>query len=777
MDSLYLLIFSVSCMVFATALYRFKSYQNAYLSLFIFVMTVGSVFLDGFWIVCQYFTGDGVNESVLYTLTTTMEGGEISDYIWPSLFALVLCAVIIVIIHRILFRGQSDGKQSWIFTLFSVCCSALALFISPAFSQLSGNTLMTTKIDGSDFNQYYFNQPGIIENPKYNLVYIYGESLERTYFDQKVFPNLLPDLDKFRASSLDFSNTLQMPATEFTIAGIVASQCGLPLFKPTAFNGQNTVTSFYPESKCLGDILSESGYETYFYQGANLHFADKDAFFKVHGIKHAWGLTESGLKDNFDVQNNWGLYDSVVMDKAWEKFSELSSSGQRFALFALTVDTHPPRGYISPGCRQNSYSIEGHKVDALSAVLCSQENIARFVQRIQSSPWASNTIVVLSSDHLAMPSTAVSVDYLNKLERRDLFFVLGPKIKAEIKSQPRSTLDNGATVLDLLGGGTKIGLGRSSASEKSLTETIPEFKNKLYAWGDSIRGLWGIPDRIDRFTLDTRKNEISFSGHTYSLPILIDIKPNEVLPVIDDSSRTLSLRQSLAFLPEGERFLWVDKCFRPATLWRNDLSLSEKWCVTQGKAGGKVTVEEVMDEQYEGNVSIDDGPTNSATYQREQGLLKMNPDEIRYVSDTFKFNLDGLPLFIENVMGLGRQEPWGRWSDALTSPSILLLYKAPFVPEFDVEIEAKAYGKNIDTPVAVKIGEQTQYVRFGEKPTRVTLRFKGDSYSRLIMITPPEPTLSREGSVLGQMYTSPARKIGIGLIEVKVVPVIQTNKK
>ncbi|HDT1602872.1 TPA: phosphatidylglycerol--membrane-oligosaccharide glycerophosphotransferase [Enterobacter sichuanensis] len=777
MEPLYLLALSVIFIIIAVFIYRYKSQRDAYISVLIFVLTVGAVFLNGFWAVCQYFTGDGVNESVIYTLTTTMEGGEINDYIWPSIMAILLCVAAVVIIHRVLFSAEEGKQQNWTYAFLSTSCSVLALLVSPVLSQLSGTMILSKKVDGSDFNEYYFNEPSKIEQPKLNLVYIYAESLERTYFDEKIFPGLLPDLKKLRENSIDFSNTSQMPATDFTIAGIVASQCGLPLFKPTAFNGQNTVGTFYPESHCLGDILSASGYETYFYQGANLHFADKDAFFNVHGIKHTWGLTESGLQDNFDLQNNWGLYDNLVLDKAWEKFSELSASGQRFALFTLTVDTHPPKGYISPGCRQKNYTIDGRSVEALSAVLCSQENISRFVQKIQLSPWAKNTLIVLSSDHLAMPSTAVSVDYLNKLERRNLFFILTPQVNSVLKSQPRSTLDNGATVLDLLGGEKRIGLGRSSVSEKSLSESMPDFRMKLFAWADSIRGLWGMPEHIDDFTINTQKKEITFSGHTFSLPILIDIKADQVLPVIDDGSRNISLRQSLAFFPEGERFVWVDKCFRPATIWRNEFVLSEAWCVTQGKAGGKITVDKVDSEVYQGKVSIDDSPTDTVRYQREQGLMKISPDDIRYVSNTFKFALDGRPIFIENMMGVGRQESWGRWSDALTSPSVMLLYKLPFPREFNVEIEAKAYGKNVNAPVAITIGEQTQYARFGEKATRVTLHYTGDLYSRLLTITPPEPTLSREGSILGQSFTSPARKIGIGLSEVKITPVIQITDK
>lgn len=772
MESLNLLTLSALCLIGTTFIYRYKAIRNKYITAVIFILTICAVVMNGFWLVCHHFTGDGVSQAVLYTLTDSLEGAEISDYILPSLFAIIACVVLTAAIYLFLCKALPGGRRNKLFTVLACITGSMAVVLSPTLYQVSGSTLLNKKVDGSDFSQYYVNKIKNVEKPQYNLVYIYGESLERTYFDEKVFPDLLPDLNKQRAASLDFSNTEQMPATDFTIAGLVASQCGLPLFKPTAFSGENAGNTFYPDSVCLGDILTKSGYETWFFQGANTHFADKDAFFRVHGIKHVWGLNESGMKDNFDVQNNWGLYDNVVLDNAWQKFSELSAAGQRFALFTLTVDTHPPKGFISPGCKKNSYQIDGQKADALSAVLCSQEDIARFVQKIQASPWAKNTIIVLSSDHLAMASTAVSIDYLNKMERRNLFFILGDTIKPAIQTQPRTTLDNGATVLELLGGEKAIGLGRSSLSEKSLSESVPDFRNKLYAWGDSIRNLWGVPDHIDRFVINAEKNTFTFDDHSYGLPLLINIKPHQVLPMTDDGSKVMSLRQSLSTLTEGEQFIWVDKCFRPGNIWRNEFALSQDWCLTQGKMGGKVTVEKVSGNHYEGNVLNDNTATDTARYRWEQSQLKIHPTNIRYASDSFKFGLEGTPTFIENMMGLSRLESWGRWSDALMAPSVLLLYNAPFPREFNLEIEAKAFGKNINAPVAVKIGDQTQYARFGKDPTKVTLRFTGDMYTRLLNIVPPTPELTREGSVLGSYLISPVRRLGVGLIEVKIVPIV-----
>jgi phosphoglycerol transferase len=59
-------------------------------------------------------------------------------------------------------------------------------------------------------------------------------------------------------------------------------------------------------------------------------------------------------------------------------------------------------------------------------------------------------------------------DYLNKQDRSNLFFVLrGDQPQQETLAVKRNTMDNGATVLDILGGDNFIGLGRSSLSGQS----------------------------------------------------------------------------------------------------------------------------------------------------------------------------------------------------------------------------------------------------------------------------------------------------------------------
>lgn len=105
-------------------------------------------------------------------------------------------------------------------------------------------------------------------------------------------------------------------------------------------------------------------------------------------------------------RNDWGFYDDTVLDEAWKKFEALSRSGQRFSLFTLTVDTHHPDGFISRTCNRKRYDYDGKPNQSFSAVSCSRENIAEFINKIKASPWFKDTVIVVSSDHLAMNNTA-----------------------------------------------------------------------------------------------------------------------------------------------------------------------------------------------------------------------------------------------------------------------------------------------------------------------------------------------------------------------------------
>ena len=119
---------------------------------------------------------------------------------------------------------------------------------------------------------------------KRNLVYLYLESVEAAFFDEAVFPGLLPNLKHLGAQAINFTDLFDVGA--FTMGAFVASQCGIRLITPTkAENYMDKVGSYLPGATCLGDVLNASGYVVEYIGGAAKEFAGKNIFTRTHNLK------------------------------------------------------------------------------------------------------------------------------------------------------------------------------------------------------------------------------------------------------------------------------------------------------------------------------------------------------------------------------------------------------------------------------------------------------------------------------------------------------------
>ncbi|QFH69838.1 phosphatidylglycerol--membrane-oligosaccharide glycerophosphotransferase [Enterobacter sp. E76] len=756
-------LLSVILFIASIVIYSLKAGRNTWWFAATLVVLGLFVILNITLYASDYFTGDGINDAVIYTLTNSLAGAGVSKYLLPGA-GLIAALVLVFGALAWVLRRRRHRPYHFGYSLLALVMALASVDASPAFRQISELVKSQSRDGDPDFVAYYKEPKKVIDNPTLNLVYIYGESLERTYFDDQAFPGLTPELGALKNEGIDFSHTAQLPGTDYTIAGMVASQCGIPLFAPFEGNASASMSSFFPQNICLGDILKNSGYENHFVQGASLRFAGKDVFLKSHGFDHLYGADElKSVVADPHYRNDWGFYDDTVLDQAWQKFEALSKEGKRFSLFTLTVDTHHPDGFVSRSCERKRYDIDGKANQSFSAVTCSQQHIAAFINKIKDSPYFKNTVIVVSSDHLAMNNTGWK--YLNQQDRNNLFFVLrGDKPQQEVMAVKRNTMDNGATVLDILGGDNFIGLGRSSLSGDSLSTVFLNMKEKVLAWKPDVIRLWNFPREIKDFTIDQEKQTIAFSGSKFRLPLLLRVSDKRVEP-LPESEYSAPLRYQLADFAPRDNFIWIDRCYKMARLWSSQWALSTDWCVSQGQLGGEQKIVHVDKPKWQGKAAFRDTVIDTLRYQGNVDMLKTVDNDIRYKADSFVFNVAGAPEEVKSFSGISRPESWGRWSNAQLDKEVKIEYNQPLPEKFELVITAKAFGPNANQPIPVRVGDSEQTLTLGNDVTTTTLHFDNPSRSNTLVIVPPAPQETNEGNILGH---SP-RELGIGMVDIKVV--------
>ena len=392
------------------------------------------------------FTGRGFDESVIYIFYSGIEGLEASGYAYlliSTLFFLLLALYLSIRIPnrwqflRNLKNTRKSCLNSALIIFLTVQPVSINLFLNSAFYN------SFTDLHNPDISLALLNNVTIENRP--NLIYIYLEGFERSFLDDSTFPGLAPNLRRLESQALSFNNIKEVYGTRWTIAGMVASQCGLPL-QPVA--NANKPGTFMPGAYCLGDILHENDYYLAYLGGASMRFGGKGNFYTTHKFDLVEGRSEllTRLPESTPV-SEWGLYDEKLFSLVADKHLQLSQLEGPFGLFLLTLDTHPPEGYPSSSCSGIQYRDGSNPT--LNAVHCSDLLVSQLVKKIMSVKSFDNTLIVVASDHLSLNSTASN--RLEQVRRRNLFFVLGDNISPGVSDRYGSPLDITPTLLSLMG--------------------------------------------------------------------------------------------------------------------------------------------------------------------------------------------------------------------------------------------------------------------------------------------------------------------------------------
>jgi phosphoglycerol transferase len=503
--------------------------------------------------------GSSFNDAILFHLLYGIEGAGLGDFKSDIIKFSSLTVVGLVSIWFLAFKKRSPFRT--ISTDLTLGLTGVLVFafsaVTNPFSQAVWKVLNPNRTE--TFVDFYV-KPEITSSPtkKPNLVWIYAESLERTYLDESLFPGLTPGLKELEASSASFTNIEQLDSTGWTIAGMVATQCGIPL-TTTGGNGNSMsgINYFLPGVRCLGDLLRGSGYHLAYLGGADLNFAGKGKFYQSHDFHEVLGRAqlESKLPDKSYV-NGWGLYDDSLFGFVREKYEQLLTSSKKpFALVTLTVDTHHPEGHISQACHGLKYRSGNNAM--LNAVHCADKLITQLVRDMRALDRDNNTVIVVSSDHLAMTNTASNL--LARRDRRNLLMINWPDhIKPRQVNRLATPFGASPTVLGLMGFKTNgVGLGRDILEAPLLlTEAYQDHRAALSSWMPEFKKAWQLPKDVKEIIIRPKSRQVVIGTSSFSIPALMTFnsKKDMVSLVFPEGEYDFSLSSPT------EQIVLVDDC-------------------------------------------------------------------------------------------------------------------------------------------------------------------------------------------------------------------------
>ncbi|MCF7645731.1 sulfatase-like hydrolase/transferase [Bacillus subtilis] len=332
----------------------------------------------------------------------------------------------------------------------------------------------------------------LLVTTKKNMIIIYAESTERTFGEIAGGDKIFTELKELAASGLEVKGLAQAKNTGWSMAGFVASQCGVPLQPHGLLSGNmfDKQQTFFAGIVCLSDLLKKNDYHVEFLNGADHGFAGMTTFLNSHQFDQTYGV--HNIEAPSDYRNDWGHYDDTVFEHAQNRVRLLNQSGKPYVMSVATIAAHFPSGHPTRSCEQ---AFPNNKLpQILFSVKCTGYEINRFIKTLRHEGLLENTVVVIVSDHLMMKN-----DYeeqLNQKQRLNYFAVIGDNNRPQLLERHAAMFDVFPTLLDLLGFSLpdgQAGLGVSLLSEnKTLFEQYGAGKINDQIGGDRLlaRKIW-----------------------------------------------------------------------------------------------------------------------------------------------------------------------------------------------------------------------------------------------------------------------------------------------
>ena len=354
---------------------------------------------------------------------------------------------------------------------FLLGCAVILLLLVPSILYSPAFKAVFAESVESEFYKKEYVNPLDIPPPAQgngkNLVVVFVESLVNS------FEPWTPEINEWKRKGLSFTpGGTSVAGTGWSIAGITASLCGLPINMPLglvseSYNGR--LPSYLPHATCVMEKLNETGYNQVSIRGVNGTYTQVRQFWKTHGNIDV--RDDVYYRKNHDLPAEgrafWGFEDSRLYEFAKRELDSLSGLDKPFAFYMTTVDTHLPEGFLDSGCVFNEES------NVRNVLRCASYMLDDFLQWMSQKSWFPNTVVMVVGDHICPAfSTKAGVPQGDPL-RTTAFFLNLPGEGVQ-KERNFTNLDYAPTILEALGWELPrrgFGLGRSLLSdEKNVLE-------------------------------------------------------------------------------------------------------------------------------------------------------------------------------------------------------------------------------------------------------------------------------------------------------------------
>ncbi len=477
-----------------TAKNKSKLWVSVLLSVLITISILA--FFSALWYNNLY--GDVGFDAILFTLFSDINGADNSlllRYAFGAGVPTVLTSAIVIFLLFFPFKKQIffKGKKLYPFSKTAKKIISAVLCVSLIFSASSFVSLpewLFAKFRRTTLYEEHFVNPENVTltfpEQKRNLIYIFLESVETTYFSKDegggMDKNLMPNLYSLAKENLNFSHLngeigggRTPTASTWTVAAMVSQTAGIPLKLPIGIedNSYGEYSAFLPGALSINDILHKNGYNQALMVGSDANFGGRYDYFSQHGVDKIYDIYtayDDGIIPK-DYWVWWGMEDKYLFEYAKSEITKMSEGEDPFAFTMLTVDTHFVDGYKCELCK-DEYSEPYENV-----ISCSDRQVYEFVEWIKAQPFYENTTVIISGDHLTMDEGYINRTAGEEYERHVYNCFLNAPITAENTfNRDFTTFDMFPTTLACLGvkiEGEKLALGTNLFSgEKTLTEQL-----------------------------------------------------------------------------------------------------------------------------------------------------------------------------------------------------------------------------------------------------------------------------------------------------------------